>query len=470
MDVETQPAGFEEPGKQMGDYVYNDLVKEWDATASVDGVENRIDAFNHRVQEYIGRCIQDNIPTSAIEPMARKEADAITIRYRIRNGSREAMIEQDERFLEEGNRRDANEGILREIITSDFTFEVPPQPDWIVPNWLQAGELHLLTGPGGEGKSRLAIQLCHAITASKASGNDGTWLWDRQYHLPNACAAVAPHQGYDMKVNDHHIEGRVLYVFLEDGKHKFARRMLSLNPALNSSSGADAVWRSHYGGRFDVMFGRGGGPLWSVPRGEHAATNSSDWTAFGKAVIKRAIGCHRPDKEAVSLMVIDTSAYAYADNENDRAAVSAFTSAFGYFCERYNIALLIIAHPPKTGADYSGSTSWQGNVRGLWSLKRLVERGMAKGGPDIITEPHLELLKSSEGTTRYGSFFIHSDYNCPMYASQNSGNQPSESDAPSTASIPRNNRDANSTPTAPPASADDDKLSLADWGLEYLDD
>ena len=95
---------------------------------------------------------------------------------------------------------------------------------------------------------------------------------------------------------------------------------------------------------------------------------------------------------------------------------------------------------------------------------------MAKGGPDIITEPYLELLKSSEGTTRYGSFFIHSDYNCPMYALKTPATSHPKvthhQQHPSLATI------GMPIPhlTAPPASADDDKLSLADWGLEYLDD
>ena len=68
------------------------------------------------------------------------------------------------------------------------------------------------------------------------------------------------------------------------------------------------------------------------------------------------------------LLVLDPGAGAFGGNENDRAAVREFTGYMSGWGVDNQCATLIIAHPPKSGETYSGSTDWLGSVRSLWNL------------------------------------------------------------------------------------------------------
>ena len=67
---------------------------------------------------------------------------------------------------------------------------------------------------------------------------------------------------------------------------------------------------------------------------------------------------------------MDPSAAAYGSNENSRALVRAFVSDFDAWARDNNCAILILSHPPKWAADYSGSTDWEASVRSMWTLRK----------------------------------------------------------------------------------------------------
>ena len=81
---------------------------------------------------------------------------------------------------------------------------------------------------------------------------------------------------------------------------------------------------------------------------------------------------------------MDSVAAIYLANENDRAEVRGFLSALARRAYEGDRSVLLLAHPPKSGSDYSGSTDWLAGVRALWTL------GPRRGS----FMPHAELATS----------------------------------------------------------------------------
>ena len=77
----------------------------------------------------------------------------------------------------------------------------------------------------------------------------------------------------------------------------------------------------------------------------------------------------RCEEVGARLLIVDPSAAAYGSNENNRALVRAFVSDFDAWARDNNCAVLILSHPPKWAADYSGSTDWEASVRSMWTLR-----------------------------------------------------------------------------------------------------
>ena len=70
------------------------------------------------------------------------------------------------------------------------------------------------------------------------------------------------------------------------------------------------------------------------------------------------------------LLVLDPSAAVYGGSEIARESVREFTSALNAWCREAGCATLLIAHPPKSGDDYAGSTDWLGSCRAMWTLRQ----------------------------------------------------------------------------------------------------
>lgn len=105
------------------------------------------------------------------------------------------------------------------------------------------------------------------------------------------------------------------------------------------------------------------GPLWAPKRtgSGHVAT-MSELTRTGELVRQHA------ERVGAALLVIDPLAAAYAASEIDRPLVRAYVSSWDAWARRTGCAVLHIAHPPKSGAGYSGSTDWHAAHRAVWTL------------------------------------------------------------------------------------------------------
>jgi RecA-family ATPase len=81
--------------------------------------------------------------------------------------------------------------------------------------------------------------------------------------------------------------------------------------------------------------------------------------------LRRSIAAERP-----KLVVLDNVAHLFAGNENDRVQVTQFVNALYSLCNEFGCAIVLIAHPNKSGDDYSGSTAWLNAVRSHIVIRR----------------------------------------------------------------------------------------------------
>ena len=292
--------------------------------------------------------------------------------------------------------------------TDDDTWGGPwPTREWLIPDWLPVGRLGLVTGRGGLGKSRLALQLAGRIAASPPQAGEflppGTTSGD----LRAVTRALPP--------LDRTHAGSVVYASWEDEREEVGRR-------LEKMATDTLIHVKDLAGRLRFVDLRGDGPLWAPETGpgrsSHIATRSQLTTAGHQL---------RATVEAMDarLVIIDSLAGAYASDENVRALVRAFCADWDAWASRTRCAVMLIAHPPKTAGgtgavdrDYAGSTDWHNAARWRWTLDWERTRytytrptGTTKKGPHSdhqITAPRLTCTKASYGPNRGGVWLMPS--------------------------------------------------------------
>ena len=211
----------------------------------------------------------------------------------------------------------------------------PPEREWLIPAWLPAGRVVMLTGPGKVGKSRLALQLAAALAAG-----DSEWLAGGP-RLAARNPAVA-----------------VLATW-EDERDEVARR-------LHAMKAAGAV-----GDR--LRYVHPAGAIWTAPTGNPSAVG--EVSAAGEHLRRYC------EAKAARVLIVDPRAAAFALNENDRSAVRAFMASWDGWAREVGCAVLLIAHPPKSDAPYSGSTDWHAAARAVWELS---DKETPNKGPPAI--------------------------------------------------------------------------------------
>ena len=196
-----------------------------------------------------------------------------------------------------------------------------PDREWLIEGWLPVGRLGMLSGRGGRGKSRLALQLVARMAASPAARG------------PFVPAARGP--GNDTAVSDANLAldathaGPVVYASWEDEREEAGRRIAKFG-ADELATPADLAGRLRY---LDL---RGEGPLWG-PGGEarHLAA-LGELTPVGRRV--RAT-CEALDAR---LLVVDSLAGAYGSDENVRALVRAFCADWDRWATDARCAVMLI--------------------------------------------------------------------------------------------------------------------------------
>ena len=239
---------------------------------------------------------------------------------------------------------------------TDWTGE-PPDREWLLHGWLAVGRVHLLTGSGGRGKSRLALQLAAALAAALAA--DGAewplpWLAaderrtrsgavDHPLTLPPTDRGGAP----------------VVVASWEDEADEVHRRLR-----------AQPVPVSALGDRLHYVDAAEWGPLWAPVGTAHVQT-VAELTAAGRRLRRLC------ERVGARLLLVDPLAAAYGSDENVRGLVRQYMASWDAWGRDRRCAVLMIAHPPKAAGNgagnadgwWSGSTDWPAAARSAWALE-----------------------------------------------------------------------------------------------------
>lgn len=210
--------------------------------------------------------------------------------------------------------------------------DVPPR-QWLVDDLIPQRVVTSLYGDGGTGKSLLALQLAVAVATGRR------WLG-----RPT-------------------ISGSVVFLTAEDDEDELHRRLAAIvaqqqvgfsdldRLIFRSLAGEDALLAVADGGRSGVI----------VPSDLHDE-------------VDKVLSEEKP-----ALLVLDTLADLFPGNENDRAQVTQFVGILIGLAIRHNCAVLLLAHPSRSGMSSGGgdggSTAWNGKVRSRLYLERVLIDG-----------------------------------------------------------------------------------------------
>ena len=337
-------------------------------TSTFEGVELEPDTESQALLDLMA--LADDIEAGRLTDEGHRQAqEALAILQREverrPTGFRQAVT------MAQTNLRGALETLTRAIETamplrvSTWGNTPPEARQWLIDERLPTGRVSLLTGEGGAGKSRLALQLAAGIASG---GDDGEWIVSpgRMMRLGSA----VPTDG-----------ASVVFASWEDEPEEFYRR-------LHQISGRAAPWvKPERLEKLRIVNLVGEGPVWAPPQGRHIST-MAELTVTGERVRRLC------EQENARLLVLDPLAAAYAADENARGLVRAFVSHWDAWGQANNCAVLILAHPPKSvGMSYAGSTDWQGAARALWALQAETDKS-AEASPRTW---RLEFVKGNYG-------------------------------------------------------------------------
>ena len=222
----------------------------------------------------------------------------------------------------------------------------PTARDWLVHNWLPAGRAGMLVGAGGTGKSKLALQLACGV----ASGH-GKWLPGGDSDTADDMPSAPQKQQV------------VVIASWEDETDEAERRLYWM--AHEDGGNLPWAWGDQLEDRLHWLDIRSRGPLWGpIEDGSRHVATRGALTPAGRRLR------HYCESVKARLLVLDPVAAAYGSDENVRALVRQFMADWDAWAQGADCAVMLIAHPPKSAADYSGSTDWQGASRWLWTVKK----------------------------------------------------------------------------------------------------
>ncbi|MGJ0454099.1 MAG: AAA family ATPase [Methylocystis sp.] len=226
----------------------------------------------------------------------------------------------------QSNGRDQKPAPTFKKIINPADWEGVPVPErrYCVPGYFPHGQVCLLSGDGGQGKSLLALQLAVA----RQMGAD--WI------------GLMPEPG------------KTLLLSAEDDGEELHRRL----DAVRSFYGAS--WAELAGIRLIDLVGEDS-VLAALMKGRIEPTE-----------MYRALDAYMADFKP-SLTVLDVLADMFAGDESDRPQVRQFINLLKRLARKHDCTIILLAHPSltgmNTGTGLSGSTDWNNGVRARAYLK-----------------------------------------------------------------------------------------------------
>ena len=191
---------------------------------------------------------------------------------------------------------------------------IDPEPRrYIVDGWIAAGSAALLAGEGGTGKSLLGQLLCSCVALGR------------------------PFLGYATQ------QSAAAYITCEDDPNELHHRQAAINAALG-------VTMRDYGETLTLASLKG--------------SMNNELGTFDQAGRLTLTDRYREIEDLErTLVVLDNLAHLFPGNENVRHEVAAFCNLLDRMAMRTHGSVVLLAHTPKSGAEYSGSTGWDAHVR-----------------------------------------------------------------------------------------------------------
>lgn len=198
-----------------------------------------------------------------------------------------------------------------------------PDRDWLIEDWIPKGEIISVYGAGGLGKSLLMLQMCAAIAGGK--------------------------KFLDMEIRQN---VPVLYVSCEDSIEELYRRW--------------AIIAKHKD--YSGIENKSNCLIWSrVDKDNLLARIDMGKTVTGPfyEVLSNELKRIKGDK----VLILDTISDLFAGDENSRSSVRYFIkTVIGGLRKEHHLTAILIGHPNKYSAEYSGSSSWEQSVRARLSF------------------------------------------------------------------------------------------------------
>ncbi len=194
-----------------------------------------------------------------------------------------------------------------------------PRRRWIVEDVIPAGNVTMLAGDGGLGKSLLAMQLLTCAAIGKP------WLGLGTVQCPS------------------------VGVFCEDDRDELHIRQAAINP--------------HYGCEFSDL----GSCLWLPRVGEPNVMMHFGGDGAGKATAFYRQVCEKVNRVGAGLVVLDSLHDLFSGDENRRGSARQFVNELRAMILPIDGAVLLLSHPSMSGLNSgtgtAGSTAWHNAVR-----------------------------------------------------------------------------------------------------------
>lgn len=210
----------------------------------------------------------------------------------------------------------------------DLHTDPPPARQWVVRGWIPLGQVTLLSGAGGIGKTLLAQQLGTCIASGTAALGE----------------PVEP--------------GPVLGFLCEDDNDEIRRRQIQILEHYRMEAGvvAERLFLEGRSGRVSTL----------VTFGSDRRMHRGEFCKIVEGECRRL----RP-----LLLILDNIAHLFNGNANDAHEVTAFVNMLTAIAVPLQCAVLLVGHVRKAGAageatDFLGSVAWENTVRSRMLLSR----------------------------------------------------------------------------------------------------